>query len=218
MCKCVFGYVSFYFVGWLLNFCCASIVRSLSLSIWHSFCARRHRTVCGEKRASNTRENNVYLFVCFWMYVCACVRVAVYGEKNTGSEWKQKYINKFIMDHIYIDIQRQTKYIHTVWRASTTNKQAHNTIVCTQTLAKIYFYHSFVLYPLYILHLYACKYLLVYESEHSTNKIIFRFVSSLAVFGSVTFSQKWWKITTHTKCTAYAAPKPLWFHLWFGLS
>lgn len=53
----------------------------------------------------------------------------------------------------------------------------------------------------------------VYESEHSTNKIIFRFVSSLAVFGSATFSPKIDEKSTQSALNAVSTAKPF-----FGVS
>lgn len=88
VCKCVFGHASFYFVGWRLNFCCASIVWSFSFHLTFSLacvcvcvCVRRHKTVCGEKRAPRPVKNNVYLFVC--SLACECVRMIVYGKIHT---------------------------------------------------------------------------------------------------------------------------------------
>lgn len=76
-----------------------------------------------------------------------------------------------------------------------TQQQTHNTIEHTNTST-----HSpFICAVPAIYNNIICCYMKV--SEHSTNKIIFRFVSSLAVFGSATFSK------THEKSHTYKVQK-----------
>lgn len=190
----------------------------LSLSIWHSrwlvcvcVCVRRHKTVCGEKRAPRPVKNNVYLFVCSLAY--ECVRMIVYGKIHTlgVSEWKQKYIKQIYNgSHLYThtDTRTGTKRMNTcifatnsAYAQQQTNKQTIQS--CTQTLPQILLpVICAVPATLYSVYRRCAVCMLMYESEHSTNKIIFRFVSSLAVFASATFS-KLMKIHTYTHKSAH---------------
>lgn len=135
--RCVYVHVSFYFIGWLLSFLLC-LTRTGSLSIFDTLqlrffsCVRRNRTMfVAKKRASKPVK-----ITC--MGVCVCMRLyEKHWEWVKTKKKRDMYINKFIMDHIYI-LQHKiirlciyriesVQYTHTTH----TNKQTDNTTVHT---------------------------------------------------------------------------------------